>query len=92
MISGQVVVKGMTYRLDYYEPALVPGKDGDGWESGGSLPIIFSSCEQSQHYVRIAPFIKRFDSPVTAILKQNSNFFSNYFLGGFTSIPSGIGK
>ena len=90
MISGQVVVKGMTYRLDYYEPALVPGKDG--WESGGSLLIIFSSCEQSQHYVRIAPFIKRFDSPVTAILKQNSNFFSNYFLGGFPSIPSGIGK
>ena len=30
MISGQVVVKGMTYRLDYYEPALLPGKDG--WE------------------------------------------------------------
>ena len=90
MISGQVEVKGMTYRLDYYEPALVPGKDGK--ESGGSLPIIFSSCEQSQHYVRIAPFIKRFDSPVTAILKQNSNFFSNYFLGGFPSIPSGIGK
>ena len=26
MISGQVVVKGMTYRLDYYEPALLPGK------------------------------------------------------------------
>ena len=90
MISGQVVVKGMTYRLNYYEPALVPGKDG--WESCGSLPIIFSSCEQSQHYVRIASFIKRFDSPVTAILKQNSNFFSNYFLGGFPSISSGIGK
>ena len=34
----------MTYRLDYYEPALLPGKDGDGWESGGSLPIICSSC------------------------------------------------
>ena len=90
MISGQIEVKGMTYRLNYYEPELVPGKDGK--ESGGSLPIIFSSCEQSQHYVRIAPFIKRFDSPVTAILKQNSNFFSNYFLGGFPSIPSGIGK
>ena len=42
MISGQVVVKGMTYRLDYYEPALLPGKDG--WESGGSWPIIYSSC------------------------------------------------
>ena len=26
MISGQVVVKGMTYRLDYYEPAFLPGK------------------------------------------------------------------
>ena len=26
VISGQVVVKGMTYRLDYYEPALLPGK------------------------------------------------------------------
>ena len=32
----------MTYRLDYYEPALLPGKDG--WESGGNEPIIFSSC------------------------------------------------
>ena len=28
MISGQVVVKGMTYRLNYYEPTLVSGKDG----------------------------------------------------------------
>ena len=42
MISGQAVVKGMTYRLDYYGPAHLPGKDG--WESGGSSPIIFSSC------------------------------------------------
>ena len=38
VISGQVVVKGMTYRLDHYEPALLPGKDGweSRWESGGS--------------------------------------------------------
>ena len=37
-MSGHVVVKGMTYRLDYYEPALLPGKDG--WESGGNEPIM----------------------------------------------------
>ena len=40
----------------------------------------------------MASFIKQFKCPVTAILKPNSNLYPNYFLGGFLSIPSCIGK
>ena len=54
--------------------------------------LFFLVVQQSRHYARMASFIKRFKSPVTAISKPNSNLFSNYFLGGFLSIPLRIGK
>ena len=40
----------------------------------------------------MASFIKRFDSPVTAIRKLNSQLFPDYCYWGFLSIPLGIGK
>ena len=87
------LVKSMTYRLDYYEPELLPGKDSclfsvrnkTGPERAAETSLLFfSSC--------LAVTTLWFDSPVIAIQKLNSQLFPNYFAGGFLSIPSGAGK